>query len=114
MNPPRDHFGSAGLTTTAPETNPNVDRVALERLIRAHNEIMCPGYLAAGGHTEENLGEPSKSLAEAVEAGWITAAEKRLYEGEATEEDLIEKGYSPEEALAILAEQRDRACAPST
>jgi len=112
MNPPRDHFSGAGLTAVSPETKPDVDRRALARLIAAHNEIMCPGYMK--GMTDEILDGPSKNLAEALEAGWITASEKRLYEGEATEEELIEVGFSPEEVREILAKQRVRARASST
>lgn len=114
MNPRRDHFSSGGPIAISPETKPDVDDRVLACLIAAHNELMCPGYLAETGITDVDLDGASKNLAEALEAGWITESEKRLYEGEATEEDLIETGYSPDEVREILAEQRDRACASST
>ena len=114
MNPPRDHFSSAGLTAVSPETKPDLDERALARLIAAHNELMCPGYLAATGITDEVLDAPSLSLDEAVAAGvWLTAAAKRQIEGTASPEDLAELRYSPERASEILAAQRDRACANS-
>ncbi|MEP7124701.1 MAG: hypothetical protein ABJE95_27480 [Byssovorax sp.] len=112
MNPPRDHFSSAGLTAVSPETKPDVDRRALARLIAAHNEIMCPGYMI--GMTDEILDGPSKSLAEAAEAGWISHEEHRMITGVATEEELLAIGFSPDKACEVMEQQRVRACASST
>jgi hypothetical protein len=106
MNPPREHFAGTG---PAASTHPSTSRAYAEFV-----ESIDPGCLARAGITDADIDAPPKSLAESVEAGWITAAEKRQIEGTATEADLIEGGYSPAEVLEILAEQQDRACASST
>lgn len=55
------------------------------------------------------------TLAEAEDLGWVSAEERRLYEGNATLADLRALGYGEDEARAILDEQeQDRACASST
>ena len=64
--------------------------------------------------TDADLDAPPLSLQESLDAGWITAGEKRRYEGTATEADLAEAGYSIEEIREILKEQQDRARTPST
>jgi hypothetical protein len=106
MNVPREQV--AGTSSTAPAY------VSATRAYAEFIERIDPGSLARAGVTDADLDEPPMSLAQAVEAGWMTAAEKRQIEGTATEEDLIEGGYSPAEVLEILAEQQDRACASST
>ena len=106
MNLPREHFANAGSTAPA---RPSASRAYAEFI-----ERIDPGCLARAGTTDADIDAPPMSLAQAVEAGWITAAEKRQIEGTATEADLIESGYSPAEVLEILAEQQDRACASST
>ena len=77
-----------------------------------------PELFGALGVTPEQyaheMTEPGKSLQESVEAGWISAAEARRMQGQATLDDLLEIGYSAEEADAILSDQRERACASST
>jgi hypothetical protein len=65
------------------------------------------------GLTDADLDAPPLSLQESLDSGWITAGEKRQYEGTATEIDLAEAGYSAEEIREILEEQRDRARASS-
>jgi hypothetical protein len=106
MNPPREHFANAGSTSPA---RPSASRAYAEFI-----ERIDPGSLARAGITDADLDEPPMSLAQAVEAGWMTAEEQRMIECTATAEDLAVLGYSPDEALKILAEQRDLACASST
>jgi hypothetical protein len=61
------------------------------------------------------LSADTVSLAEAEKLGWIDAAERRLYEGCATPDDLRALGYDEAEARAILDEQEQgRACASSS
>lgn len=114
MNPPREHFAADVHAKAAPWPPLSDEEIALRRAIRAHNEKMSPGYLAAGGHTQENLCEPDLSLAEAVEQGMFSPAEYRQIQGIATAEDLAELGYDASEASEILETQRVRACASST
>ncbi|MEP7127101.1 MAG: hypothetical protein ABJE95_39575 [Byssovorax sp.] len=64
--------------------------------------------LDSAGFTDVQLDAPPLSLQESLDAGWMTAGEKRYYEGTATEVDLAEAGYSTEEILEILEEQRER------
>lgn len=78
-----------------------------------------PEYLEALGQTSEELArgmtEPGKTIPESVEAGWISAAEGRYLLEQATLDDLLELGHSPDAARAILEEQaREAACASSS
>lgn len=82
-----------------------------------HARSLCPEgarslaeHLApfGGGRTVEEIAEGlqvSVSLPEAVERGWITAAEQRLYEHRATREDLEALGCPPDEIDKILRGQ---------
>lgn len=69
-----------------------------------------PGYLASLGMTVEQyaheLSQPGMSVEESVAAGWMSAAEGRFLRGQATLDDLLELGHSPEEARALLSQQR--------
>ena len=77
-----------------------------------------PEHLAALGMTAEayahSMSGPSLTVEESVAAGWMSAAEGRFILGRATLEDLLELGHSADEARAILLDQQERACAPST
>jgi hypothetical protein len=77
-----------------------------------------PGYLASMGMTAEEYAHemcgPSLTIDESVAAGWMSPAEGRFIDGKATPEDLLELGYSDEEARAILVDQQERACASSS
>lgn len=77
-----------------------------------------PEHFAALGETPEEyaraMTEPGVSIDEAVARGWTSAADGRLLQHRATLEDLLELGYTPEKAQAILLEQQERACASST
>jgi hypothetical protein len=75
-----------------------------QRIAREH-----PEHLAALGLTAEQyaneLAQPGMSVEESVAAGWMSAAEGRFLLGQATLEDLLELGHSPDEARALLAQQ---------
>lgn len=77
-----------------------------------------PGVAARIGVSVEELAELAAepvSLEKAEQLGWIDAAERRLYQGQATFDDLRVMGYGDDEARAILIEQQqDRACASSS
>lgn len=100
MNPPRD----SGVGKTTPPPPLAGSHAHWEQIERAE----------AAGLTDADLDAPPLSLQESLDAGWITAGEKRQYEGTATEIDLAEAGYSAEEILEILEEQRERARRSST
>src|SRR5690348_5949898 len=89
-----------------------IDPIAAELARRS------PGVAARIGVSVDELAElasTSVSLELAEQRGWIDAAERRLYEGEATLGDLRAMGYSDDEAREMLNEQqRDRACASSS
>ena len=76
-----------------------------------------PEHLAALGMSAEeyarSMCEPGLTIEESVAAGWISATEGRSILGQATLEDLLELGYTADEAQAILLDQQDQACAPS-
>jgi hypothetical protein len=105
MNPPRD----SGVGETASASHPSGARAYWDFIERTE-----PGSTERAGLTDADVDAPPLSLQESLEAGWITAGEKRQYEGTATEEDLVEAGYSADEIREILEEQQDRACASST
>ncbi|MEP7127051.1 MAG: hypothetical protein ABJE95_39325 [Byssovorax sp.] len=105
MNPPRD----SGVGETASASHPSAARAYWDFI-----ESTDPGSTERAGLTDADVDAPPLSLQESLEAGWITAGEKRQYEGTATEEDLVEAGYSVDEIREILEEQQDRACASST
>jgi len=100
MTPPRATFD--GSTPAAPD--PSAARLLWERIERAD-----PGTLAKYGITDQSLDAPGKTLEQAVEAGWIEAAEMRAIQGTASRDDLITLGYTPAEVDTMLDEQRDRA-----
>ncbi len=104
MNPPRE----SGVGAHTPEPYSSGSRAYWELI-----ERVDPGAAERVGLTDADLDAPPLSLQESLDAGWITAAEKRQYEGTATEEDLAEAGYSADEIREILEEQQDRACASS-
>ncbi len=90
----------------------------MEYLAYAQNiERDHPGYLASVGMSAEEyareMAGPSMTIEESVAAGWMSAAEGRFIHGQATPADLVELGYSDEEARAILLNQQERACASS-
>lgn len=105
MSSPRD----SGVGATATGAHLSASHVDWERV-----EPTDPGATATAGLSDVDLDAPPLSLQESLEAGWITAGEKRQYEGTATEEDLTEAGYSADAIRGILAEQRARTSAPST
>jgi hypothetical protein len=93
MKPPHD----SGVGKTVPPPAPPLSSA------HAHWE-----HAERASLTDAELDAPPLSLQESLDAGWITAGEKRQYEGTATEIDLAEAGYSTEEILEILEEQRAR------
>lgn len=105
MNPPRD----SGVGETASASHSSGARAYWDFIERTD-----PGSTERAGLTDADVDALPLSLQESLEAGWITAGEKRQYEGTATEDDLVEAGYSVDEIRAILEEQQDRACASST
>jgi hypothetical protein len=105
MTPPRATF--EGPAPAAPD--PTAARLLWEKI--EHDE---PGTLATYGISDASLDEPGKTLEQAVEAGWIEAAEMRAIQGTASKEDLIQLGYTPAEIDEMLDEQRVRACASSS
>jgi hypothetical protein len=102
MSSPRD--SGIGVTTTAPPPPHSGSHAHWEPIARVD-----PGSTEPVRLTDADLDAPPLSLQESLDAGWITAGEKRQYEGTATEIDLAEAGYSTEEILEILEEQRERA-----
>jgi len=86
--------------------------VYAEQLERDH-----PGTLASLGMTAEDyarqMASPGTSVATSVAAGWMSPAEGRFLQGEATLDDLLALGHPLDEARELLAEQRERACASS-
>ncbi len=72
-----------------------------QKLEREH-----PEHLRAIGMTAEDyaaaLAEPGLTLDESVAAGLMSAEEARFLLGEATREDLVLLGYSPEEMTLSL------------
>ena len=93
MTPPRATFDGPALA--APD--PTAARLLREKL--EHNE---PGTLATYGISDASLEEPGKTLEQAVEGGWIEAAEMRSIQGNASKEDLIQLGYTPAEIDEML------------
>lgn len=83
-----------------------------QALDREHPEHLRALGMSAEAYAEA-LSAPAQTLEEAVEAGLMSAEEARFIQGQATEEDLVRLGHSPEEVRAILEEQRARACASS-
>jgi hypothetical protein len=76
-----------------------------------------PTIAAELGVTVEELAKlaaTSTPIDKAVEHGWISAEEERFLQGRATMDDLLALGYSHEESMELLVEQRGRACASST
>jgi len=59
------------------------------------------------------MAAPGPTIDESVEAGLMTAEEGRFIQGQATRDDLVLLGYSPDEIRVILADQQARACASS-
>ncbi|MBK8253166.1 MAG: hypothetical protein IPK82_10930 [Polyangiaceae bacterium] len=82
-----------------------------------HLEHSCPQHLQAVGLTAseyaEILAAPSRSIEECVRSGAMSAAEGRFIEGNATEADLVELGYSADEILLIIQDQKAFRCASS-
>ncbi len=90
--------------TAVPPTTPTIepDAIATELARRS------PRIAAELGVSADELGTliaTTVTLAEAEQLGWISAEERRLYEGQATLEDLRTLGYDEEKARSILAEQ---------
>jgi hypothetical protein len=52
------------------------------------------------------LASTTATLAQAEQLGWISTEERRLYEGDATLEDLRALGYGEEDAIMILDDQK--------
>jgi hypothetical protein len=102
----------ASAIDDAPSGRRVIDPIAAE-LARRN-----PGVAARIGVSVDELAQfaaDSVSLEQAEQLGWIDAAERRLYQGQATLEDLRAMGYGDNEARAMLDEQQqDRACASST
>jgi hypothetical protein len=100
MTPPRATFDGSASATPEPSA---------ARLLWEQTERADPGALARYGITDESLDAPGKTLEQAVDAGWIEAAEMRAIQGTASKDDLIALGYTPAEVGAMLEEQQDRA-----
>ncbi len=119
MTPPFAAIGPAGDLRSAPPSSP-VDP-ATQAYFLEHARTLArehPEHLAALGQTAEQyaqeMAEPGLTIEESVAAGWMSAAEGRFIQGNATAEDLIALGHSSAEVEEILLDQRVRACASST
>ena len=69
-----------------------------------------PEHLASLGMTGEQyareMAQPGMTIEESVAAGWMSTAEGRFLLGQATLDDLLELGHSPDEARALLLDQQ--------
>lgn len=92
--------------------------IQLGRAYAEHLLETQPEYFATLGVTVEDFAArfaaPGLTIDESVEAGGLSAAEGRYLQFRATREDLVVLGHAPEGIDAILAEQRDHACASSS
>lgn len=90
--------------TAIPPTTPTIapDAIAAEL---AQRSPRIAAELGVSADELVTLVATTVTLAEAEQLGWISAGERRLYEGQATLDDLRTLGYDEEKARAILAEQ---------